>query len=304
MKENEFFIWEENDLTERPMKLESNQTFAQSDGINETKNVSVENVCEDTGSRKKWKRNCPKCGKELHCSSKKYLNHCNKHNTLCYACAFSIPKSELHRKNLSLSLIGKKLSKERIEKIKIGYNNLSEEKKLEKSKKISKSCKGKLSGRKGKQNSIESNLKRRTATFNWSDEFKRKIIERNKNRKISDETRRKMRLARIRYIEKVRFFGGRITPRFNIKACEYFDNLNKERRWNLQHALNGGEHYVKELGYWLDGYDKEKNIVVEYDENYHNRNKDKDARRMNEIKLHLNCKFFRYDKVSGELKEY
>jgi hypothetical protein len=31
--------------------------------------------------------------------------------------------------------------------------------------------------------------------------------------------------------------------------------------------LNGGE--LRCLGYWMDAYDKNKNIVVEYDEPYH-----------------------------------
>lgn len=37
--------------------------------------------------------------------------------------------------------------------------------------------------------------------------------------------------------------------------------------WNLRHAENGGE--IIKFGYFLDAYDEEKNIVVEYDEPRH-----------------------------------
>ena len=52
---------------------------------------------------------------------------------------------------------------------------------------------------------------------------------------------------------------------------------------DLQHAQNGGEHYVKELGYWLDGYSPEKNIVIEYYEDRHRRQVEKDNQRQKEI---------------------
>jgi len=75
--------------------------------------------------------------------------------------------------------------------------------------------------------------------------------------------------------------------------------LNEEKHWNLQHAENGGE--VNCLGYWLDGYDKELNIVFEYDEPKHYKDvtnnilKDKDIQRQNNIINKLNCQFWRYN---------
>ncbi len=54
---------------------------------------------------------------------------------------------------------------------------------------------------------------------------------------------------------------------YSINACKFIDKLNKENNWNLQHAENGGE--ILCLGYWLDGYDKDLNIVFEYDEPKH-----------------------------------
>ena len=82
---------------------------------------------------------------------------------------------------------------------------------------------------------------------------------------------------------------------YNPTACKYLDNLNRENGWNLQHAENGGEVIVG--GYALDGYDRERNIVVEYDEPHHNKRSRilKDKKRMDEIINHLRCKFYRYN---------
>ena len=90
-------------------------------------------------------------------------------------------------------------------------------------------------------------------------------------------------------------------PAFNPKACEYFDKLNKEKGWNLQHALNGGE--LRCLGYWMDAYDKNKNIVVEYDEPYHRWKNIKkyDSKRQHTIYNILKCDFYRYDEKSNQL---
>ena len=84
-------------------------------------------------------------------------------------------------------------------------------------------------------------------------------------------------------------------PNFNIKACQYFDKLMAETNTNIQHALNGGEYCIKELGYFVDGYDKENNIVYEFDEAYHNtkKQKEEDLIREEKIKQFLKCKFIR-----------
>ena len=59
--------------------------------------------------------------------------------------------------------------------------------------------------------------------------------------------------------------------------------------------MNGGEYYIEELGYWLDGYDKENNIAYEFDEKYHEtqKQKEKDIIRQNDIEQYLKCSFIR-----------
>ena len=118
----------------------------------------------------------------------------------------------------------------------------------------------------------------------------------DKNVAKRPEDRLRKRLARI---EQIKQLYGQVYPFYNSNACKYFNTLSTERGWKIQHAENGGEYYLKDLGYWLDGYDKEKNIVIEYDEPRHykinGQLKEKDVRRMNEIINHLKCSFYRYD---------
>ena len=67
----------------------------------------------------------------------------------------------------------------------------------------------------------------------------------------------------------------------------------------MQHAENGGEHKV--CGYFVDGYDKELNIVFEYDESRHYKDKinnilnDRDIQRQQNIINELHCEFWRYN---------
>ena len=93
-----------------------------------------------------------------------------------------------------------------------------------------------------------------------------------------------------------------IRPFYNPTACEYFNELNKQNGWNLRHALNGGEIWL-DNGYFPDAYDKERNIIVEYDEPYHDNPKQKkeDLIRMRNIINYLHCKFYRYNEKRNVL---
>jgi|TARA_B100001964_G_scaffold181616_1_gene200851 hypothetical protein len=88
---------------------------------------------------------------------------------------------------------------------------------------------------------------------------------------------------------------------FNDLACEYFDWLNKMNDWDGQHALNGGEKQV--CGYFVDYYEPEHNIVIEWDEPYHHKKKSvftKDRIREQEILKELNCDFYRINQETFE----
>jgi hypothetical protein len=54
---------------------------------NETKNKSMKIECENIISKKKWKRNCVKCKKDLYYSSKWMYDVATRENRLCHKCA-------------------------------------------------------------------------------------------------------------------------------------------------------------------------------------------------------------------------
>ena len=119
------------------------------------------------------------------------------------------------------------------------------------------------------------------------------------------ELSRKMRVGMIKHIEEN---NGGCHPMVSKKACIFIDNFSYAYGYNFQHGLNGGEYKINELGYFVDGYDKERNVVIEYDEIHHfnvdGTLKQKDIIRMNDIKEILNCKFIRYNEKLNEIKEY
>ena len=133
---------------------------------------------------------------------------------------------------------------------------------------------------------------------------RKKISEGNKGKITSEYTKQKMREVVIKKIQKYGIFARN----FNPKACKFIDDLNQKNKWNLQHALNGGETIIS--GYSLDGYDKLHNIAFEYDENRSNHFdisgnlKSKDIKRMDCIIKSLQCKFFRYNERTNEILEY
>lgn len=91
-----------------------------------------------------------------------------------------------------------------------------------------------------------------------------------------------------------------ISAGMNPEGCKIIDQYGKENGYNFQHGMNGGEFLLEALGYWADGYDKEKNVWIEYYEKFHyskNALKEKDIVRRNMIIRYLNCKFIsiKYD---------
>ena len=78
--------------------------------------------------------------------------------------------------------------------------------------------------------------------------------------------------------------------------------------YNFEHAMNGKE--LKVAAYWVDGYDKIKNVVFEYDEPHHYyrkgriRLKKKDEDRMRKIQKELKCDFIRYNELTEMINHY
>lgn len=121
-------------------------------------------------------------------------------------------------------------------------------------------------------------------------------------KKHSQKTKQYMRESTAKYLQTVNS-----TPcRYNRDSIVVLEQIAKDHGWNIQHAENGGEFYTG-IGYFVDAYDKEKNIVLEYDEPKHyvdvenNILRQKDIHRQNEIIQHLKCEFWRYNAFMKKL---
>ena len=110
----------------------------------------------------------------------------------------------------------------------------------------------------------------------------------------SPETKRKQRISAINRRKKLH---GQLFPGYNQQGCKLIDKMGKRLGLNFQHAENGGEYHIKELGYWVDGYDKDYNVVIEVDEPAHYDSdgnlSERDVRRQQEIEEYLGCEFIR-----------
>ncbi len=72
----------------------------------------------------------------------------------------------------------------------------------------------------------------------------------------------------------------------------HMKHIAEEHDWHIQHAENSGEFYIG-IGYFVDVYDKEKNVVLEYDEKKHYW--------QSQIIQHLHCEYWRYNETTATL---
>jgi hypothetical protein len=132
-------------------------------------------------------------------------------------------------------------------------------------------------------------------SYTWN-KYCRKCTEPKRTwlgKKHTKKTKTQQRISAINYIEKQ---NGQVQPRYNINSISVINEYGKQNGYNFQHAENGGEYYIKELGYFLDAYDVEKNVVLEIDESHHYKNgklREADINRQTEIEEFLKCKFIR-----------
>lgn len=116
----------------------------------------------------------------------------------------------------------------------------------------------------------------------------------------SEEAKKKIRLSTLSYLEKLK---GQLAPRYNKDSIQLIEDYGRKNGYKFMHAENGGEFYIKELGYFLDAYDPFNNVALEVDERHHfdkeGRLLERDTIRQKEIEEKLGCTFIRikYDRV-------
>jgi hypothetical protein len=153
--------------------------------------------------------------------------------------------------------------------------------------------KNSMYGKKHKKETIEK-IKEKRKSQKFLDDTKRKmsisakkrlaIHNHRKGKLHNDITKEKMRIAAAN-----RIHNNKWHPSFNVFACKVIQSYGEKYEYDFQHAMNGGEVFIKELGYWIDGYDAKKNVVIEYYEKKHQYDISKDDIRIKNIKNHLKC---------------
>jgi hypothetical protein len=235
-----------------------------------------------------WVRNCPKCNRELVYKSKRWYYTNKKYNKMCRSCTRIVGNllppsrkgvvlSENHKCRISSAIkkrhetivhpmLGKRHTPDAIDKIKL-------------------SSKGPCNGMYGKKHSISA--RKQMSKFRIG----------KCGPKMSDDGLRRLRIHRIEQISKSKFDGGQVMPSYNNVACDFFKKINEKFGWNGQYALNNGEYHIKHLGYFVDYYSPEHNLVIEWDEQYHydidGNLKIKDKLRQDAIQSYLGCNIIR-----------
>jgi hypothetical protein len=251
-------------------------------------------------------RICPQCDTLLSYSTKFKRERADKAKSVCIACRgfnrrgeshpmFGKPSSFRNKKHTEDSK--KKISDNHIDVS--GENNpmfgtnggMFGKKHTEKSKeKISKGNKGKILSDESRERISKAKIK-----------YYKNNVSSTKGRKHTEKTKAKMRLSRIKLISELKNEGVQIYPAYNRNSISILQNYALINDLSIIHAENGGEYFIKELGYWVDAYDIEKNIVIEYYEKYHKYNEDKDKVRRINIMNHLKCDFHIIKEDSEEI---
>ena len=130
----------------------------------------------------------------------------------------------------------RKISKKHKEKL-IGKNHYLYGKRLPKEtrEKISKSNKGRKFSKQTREK--------------ISNSLKEYYLRPENNKTNSPETRLKMRLSAIQRINDNLKEGNQMMPNYNPSACRKIEKYGELNGYNFQHAENGGEVHIKDLGY-------------------------------------------------------
>ena len=294
-------IWDEKNSTEPKMNSNGCTSSISKVITNETKNDSEKSVCENTG----WIRNCPKCNKiVVHKNERSYKRSVEK-KKVCKSCkqtvvkrsAKTIEKCRNSRRLADFDVLTRICPK--CDKL-LKYKNVNYRREADKKKKLCMRCvqiRGpkpvyfRTCGKCGKKIMCGRYLKDNTKPCKRCSRI---------GKKTNDKTKLKLRHA---FINNMVATGQYYHPSYNKKACKYFDVLNKTMGWRGRHALDGGELFVKDTNYWVDYYEPNLNLVIEWDEPKHNRtkNKEKDIVRQEAIIEKLKCSFYRIEQKTGKI---
>jgi very-short-patch-repair endonuclease len=210
--------------------------------------------------------------------------------------------SEITKEKCRLSSTGRKFSKhtlseetkQKLRVISSGRKHTEESKQKMRKPKSEQAKQNMSLARKGQPNGL---LGKKRPPF--SEEWRRKIGLAVKGRKVSDETRKKLRLIHLgkkfsdATKQKIRI--ANINYRVKMGKFNNFIGKNETELLDRQEQIDGckiiRQHYIKHLGYIVDGYCEETNTIYEVYEKYHLRQVEHDIKRQQLIQEYMNCLF-------------
>lgn len=311
----------------------------------DTKKKSIAEISQDI--TKKWVRQCPRCNKNIYYKTIKNYNYfCNK-NTVCESCKEKDrTKNLLYKKicsgcNKELIYKSKKGFKKSslknstcqscsIKKSHKKRGHLSKEDKLNK-KIYCQNCGkerkyyGKYHNRICKSCYAKMNYPNKKEILKKSLDHRKLNYKPKKYTRICPQCKKELKHTSLHYVNKSKnklckscdaindFLSSsnglfKHFHNYNKIGCEIINKYGLENGYNFQHAINGGEIHLKEINCYPDGYDKEKNVIIECCEPFHYRKgklTQKDIKRINKIKQLLKCKIIiiKYDGKSTEIEK-
>ena len=207
---------------------------------------------------KTYDRICPNCNKTITYSYQGYYKAI-RYNRVCKSCSISI----INRNRTEVDKLNRNLS---IINVALG-------------RKVSEETRQKMSvAHRGKPMPVGTG---------------EKISKALKGKPKSDVHKMNLRYAKIKDLKSK--FGEKLGPNYNSNACKLFEILNNKFGWDGKHAENGGEIIV--CGYWLDFYEPNINLAIEYDEIGHKYRIAQDIKKQKEIINELGCKFIRINET-------
>lgn len=245
--------------------------------MNEIEPAFKEKILKDTIEIKKWTRICPKCSNTVFHKSRASRNLSRWQNSVCRLCKYASQrrKTPYDRKCPNCGIL-------------IHYGFASGYWCAIKNNSKCNSC-SKFGIKPHK--TVKSKFNRKCPTCFSKIYYKEKWgrDSANKQHTICRECRANEQRKRMASTVIQQFH----CPAYNSKACQIFEQINKEFGWNGQHAENGGEFEV--LGYFVDYYEPNLNIVIEYDEPHHTQTRHikRDKKKQLAITENLGCKFYR-----------
>lgn len=235
----------------------------------------------NSDDKKRWEKSCPKCGKTQVYSSWDSLRNVIRKNTICNSCRASTKK--IIPPNGVWKRVCRLCSDDMIYSCRCSFNT------GERTNAICRKCSTKISAKYADKSCFQT------------DEYRTKMSNALKSVRNTDRYgegfRRKCRENKQKQIQQ-----QGIQRTYNPAACNFINQFNLKFGTKLQHGMNGGE--CQFIGYSLDGYDKERNAIFEYDEPKHNilsvRQKDDERQRRLIDYLHPSH-FWRYDEKHNRL---